>query len=714
MVGAVSGEHTYFLPTPLGLEEALAGELRTLIGREVEKARAGVGFSGSLEDGYRACLWSRVASRVLLQIATFAAPTPEALYEGMRAIDWRHHMSPAQTLAVDFSSTRSEIRHTNFGALKSKDAIVDQFRDRFGRRPSVDRENPDVQINVHVHEDVAVVGIDLSGEALHRRHWRARGGPAPMKENLAAGILLLARWPEVAAAGGGLVDPMCGAGTLPVEAALMAAGTAPGLLRKKQGFRGWRGHDEKLSAQLLEEARELDGRTRGNLPPIAGYDADPAAIQRAVLNARSAGVARWLVIERRELALVEPLGEKPGIVVVNPPYGERLGSQGKVAQLHQRFGMTLKQRFGHWTGFLFTGNLEAAKSVGLRSAARHTLYNGPLECRLIEYPVLPPKEAPVEEQGDAQGAEMFANRVRKNLRKLRPWLKREEVTCYRLYDADLPEYAFSVERYGEAVHVQENERPKTVDPLKAESRLHDAMAALSQVLEIPPERIFVKQRGRQRGTSQYEKAGAAGTTAEVLEGGLRFRVNLSDYFDTGLFLDHRPMRALIRSLAQGRTFLNLFAYTGTATVYAAAGGARTTTTVDLSRTYLDWAQENMVLNGFRGRNHRFEQDDVLAWLERCRERFGLVFLDPPTFSNSKSMRRDFDIQRDHVWLLDRAAGLLERDGVLLFSTNFRRFRMADEIMERYRVEEISDATIPPDFARTRRIHRAWRIALKTG
>ena len=686
----------------------MAGELEALTGGTVTPGKAGAAFVGTLETGYRVCLWSRVASRVLLEIARFPAPTPEALYEGTQGIDWRDHMRFDQTLSVSFSSARSEIKHTNFGALKTKDAIVDQFREKLGTRPSVDRDNPDLSVAVHVQDNEAVVSVDLAG-ALHRRSWRGRGGPAPLKENLAAGIVMLAGWPEVLARKGGFVDPMAGAGTLVVEAALMATNTAPGLLRGGVIVGSWRGHDRKLVARLLKEARELDRRAEDLGIEIVGFDSDPAAVDRARHNAHDAGLGQRVHFERRELALVDPMGDEPGIVVVNPPYGERLGERRRMGPLHQRLGMTLKQRFSNWTGFIFTGNLEAAKEIGLRASARHVLYNGALECRLLEYRILPPKEEQAALGGEA---EMFGNRLRKNQRKLKSWVKKTGVTCYRVYNADLPEYAFSVERYGPRVHVQENERPDTVAPLKAESRLHDAMVVLSEVLEVPRNQIFVKQRGRQRGKSQYEKMGETGSTNIVEEGGLRFLVNLVDFFDTGLFLDHRPVRQLIRDLSAKRDFLNLFAYTGAASVFAAAGGASSTTTLDLSNTYVEWAKENMALNGFAGRHHIFEQTDVLEWLRHAKGRFGLIYVDPPTFSNSKSMRQDFDVQRDHATLLRQVARLLTKDGVVLFSNNFRRFKLDTSLEKEFVIANITKQTVPPDFSRSPRIHHAFRMDLR--
>jgi 23S rRNA (guanine2069-N7)-methyltransferase / 23S rRNA (guanine2445-N2)-methyltransferase len=310
------------------------------------------------------------------------------------------------------------------------------------------------------------------------------------------------------------------------------------------------------------------------------------------------------------------------------------------------------------------------------------------------------------------GAEMFANRLRKNLRLLGKWARREGVSCYRLYDADLPEYAVAVDLYEGWAHVQEYAAPETVDPARAEARLREAMAVLPEALGIPTEHVVLKVRRRQKGLAQYERLATTGDFREVGEGGLRFLVNLTDYLDTGLFLDHRPTRAMIRDLAAGRCFLNLFAYTGTASVYAASGGAASTTSVDMSRVYLDWARRNLALNGFdQGPVHRFVHADCLKWLEARRpERYDLIFLDPPTFSTSKRMgERTFDVQRDHVPLIRAVASLLGREGILLFSNNSRRFTLDRDALFDFLIEDVTAKTLPHDFARNPRIHTCWRI-----
>lgn len=744
----------FFATAPKGMEPLLAEELRVLGALTVAETRAGVSFEGSLTLAYRVCLWSRIANRVLLPLATFAAPTPEDLYDGVRTIRWNEHLGVENTLVVDFSASNSQITHTHFGALKVKDAIVDQFRDATGKRPSVARECPDVRINLYLLRDVATISIDLAGESLHRRGYRALGVEAPLKENLAAAILLRAGWGDIARVGGALLDPMCGSGTLPIEAALIAADIAPGLLRTYYGFLHWRQHDAAVWATLMVEAAQRKEAGMAHLPSIVGYDADPAAVRLALANVEAAGLHGHIHIERRELAHVEALRSTvPGLVAVNPPYGERLGEVTELQHLYKALGDKLKEYFVGWKAVVITGNVDLGKSIGIRARRMHTLYNGAIECKLLSFDVdpqwymghharnvaaaavakddqMPDEQSPLPSVPSAKmealnatiepssvpvetlspGAEMFANRLRKNLKTLGKWAQRDGVYCYRVYDADLPEYALAVDIYEQWVHVQEYQAPRTIDPSKAVARLHEAMAVLPQVLGVAKERIFLKVRRQQKGKAQYEKQDALGALHEVREGGCKFLVNFTDYLDTGLFLDHRPTRALIQQLAKGRRVLNLFAYTGAATVHAVVGGASATTTVDMSATYLAWARRNLALNGFSDRRHEFIQADCLVWLdEEKQRRFDLIFLDPPTFSNSKRMEYTLDIQRDHVALIQSAIKLLGRGGVLLFSNNYRNFKIDDAALSGLVLEDISRATLPRDFERNPKIHNCWKI-----
>lgn len=709
----------FFASAPKGLSTLLADELRALGAYDVRETAAGASFGGNLEIAYRVCLWSRIANRVLTPIAKIPAATPEQLYDGVRAVAWENHMDVRGTLAVDCTAVNSALTHTHYAALKTKDAIVDRLRDLTGERPSVDVEQPDLRINLHLRNDQARVSLDLSGGSLHRRGYRNDGGEAPLKENLAAAILLLADWPNIARTGGPLLDPMCGSGTLLIEAACMAGSVAPGLLREHYGFLGWRGHDPELWGRLLREARERREQGLAALPSIRGYDADSDAVRVALRNIANAGLTGLVHVERRELGAGKAESDSvPGLVVTNPPYGERLGETNELRADYAQLGALLRSLPG-WRASVFTGNPDLAAFIGLRSRQSQDLFNGPIECRLFHYDIpaaTSAHAAPSIAQQVSPGAQMFANRLRKNLKQVQKWAQREDIYCYRVYDSDLPEYAVAVDLYHGAVrhvYVQEYQAPSSIDPQKAEQRLQEILAVLPQVLDVPVERVFFKTRSRQKGKAQYEKFESLGHEVEVRESGLRFLVNFTDYLDTGLFLDHRITRALLRDLAPGQRFLNLFAYTGAATVYAAAGGARHTTTVDMSRTYLDWAQRNMVLNGYTGREHQFVQEDCITWLQEhaqhAPESFDLIFLDPPTFSNSKRMNETFDVQRDHVALLRDTLRLLTRGGTLIFSNNFRKFKLDRDALKGVDVEDLTRATLPKDFERNPRIHQCWKL-----
>ncbi len=387
----MAAAHRFFATTAKGMEELLADELRALGAESVAVQRAGVAFAGSLEAAYRACLWSRVVNRVLLPLKSFDAHTPEELYRGVRTIRWGEHIGQRRTMAVDCSAARSEIDHSHFAALKTKDAIVDQMRERSGVRPDVRVDQPDVRVNVYLNENRAVISIDLSGESQHRRGYRQAGAPAPLKENLAAAVLLLADWPRRAREGASLLDPMCGTGTLPIEAALMAADVAPGLGRDYFGFMGWRGHDPALWNRLRQEAEERQIRDPSKLPRIRGYDADTRAVRAAQANVAQAGVSRMVHIEKRKLADCEPIapragGSPEGVLVLNPPYGERIGDPAALGALYGEIGDVLRRRFPGWTGYVLT-TPALAKRIGLRPSRRIALYNGALECRLLEFPI---------------------------------------------------------------------------------------------------------------------------------------------------------------------------------------------------------------------------------------------------------------------------------------------------------------------------------------
>ncbi len=760
-----------FATTPKAMETILSDELRALGITHIKATLAGVAFQGDLETAYRACLWSRTANRILLVLSSFEVKSQEDLYNGIQKIDWFEHINPEDSIAVSFSAKNSEaINNTHFGALKVKDAIVDQMRDRFKTRPSVNTEQPNIRINVYLNGENAQLSLDLSGESLHRRGYRDVSIQAPMKENLAAAMLLRSGWPQIAKQQGSLIDPMCGSGTLLLEGAMIAADYAPGLLRDYYGFLGWKKHDAQCWKKLRAEAELRKKIGLEKLPVIVGFDQNRHTVNTALAHIANAGLQHKIHIERRDIEDAVPAESwKPGLLICNPPYGERLGDEQETAELYKKFGATLKANFIGWKAAMIISNPELGFRLGVRSQKPITLFNGALECKLLRLDIeeknfFIPKALTQEEriaqvtelskvqeqrielatepsptpQTETVGtaidtsaretintansdttepvaAEMFANRLKKNLKKLSKWVKQNQISSYRVYDADLPEYAVAIDIYqGEQtwVNVQEYEPPKSIDQHKADQRLAGLLAEIPRVLGVNREQVFLKIRRKQKSTDQYEKHGDLGRFHVIEEGGCKLLVNFEDYLDTGLFLDHRPIRLMIQQQAKGKSFLNLFAYTGSATVHAAIGGAKSTTTVDMSNTYINWAKKNMALNANEG-EHEFIQTDCLEWLSTEAElgsrHYDLIFLDPPTFSNSKRMDAVFDIQIDHVQLINNAISLLSPGGVLYFSTNFRRFKIDKQALSDFIVEDISAATIPEDFARNPKIHYCWRI-----
>lgn len=703
----------FFAAASRGTEEVLAEELRELRVPLVEATRGGVRFGTTLEDAYRVCLWSRVASRVLNPIASFTAGDPQGLYEGVYALEWADCLSAKQTLAVDVTGGPSPIGSPRFIALKTKDAIVDRIRDRTGARPDIDTEAPDVGVSVHVSDTLVTVSLDLGGRGLHRRGIGRRFAEAPLKENRAAAILRMAGWPSRYGEKV-LLDPFCGSGTILLEAAWMALDVAPGLLRPRGGT-GWRGHDRALWDRLVAEARDRRDAARELPLCITGSDQSDEAVRCARANIGRAGLSGRVHVDRCELRHLSPPGPH-GLVVTNPPYGVRLGDVGELGPLYELMGDVLKRRFAGWTAWVLVGSPALAKCIGLRPASRRIIYNGPIECRLLEIPIAgapspgsagPAWRAPREE---SQG---FARKLRANLDERTAWARREHITCYRLYDSDVPEFNLAVDWYDGAVRVEEYAAPRRIPTEIARHRLRDAVRVVSEVLGIGPDDITLRVRRRRSAGEQHGPRGDLRQFREVREGALRFLVNLTDYLDTGLFLDDRLLRRWLLERAWGSDVLNLFAYTCTASVAAAVGGARSTTSVELSATYLAWGRRNFALNGVGGPMHRLIRADVLQWLKRQGrgQRFDVIFLAPPTHSRSKGMRGEFDVQRDCGDLLRACARCLSPGGCILFTTNLRSFVLPRDDLDDLCAVEVTGEMTPPDFRNRPRI-RAWLISVR--
>jgi putative N6-adenine-specific DNA methylase len=368
----------FFATTAKGVEELLAGEVAALGIDGATVKRGGVRFSGTMDACYRANLWLRTASRVLLYLAEFPCDTPQSLYDGVRSIPWTDFLTPEMTLAVDCNLRDSAMTHSGFVALKTKDAIVDTIRDRFGSRPDVDTRDPDLRVNVHLVKNLCTVSLDTSGIPLDRRGYRLERNEAPLRETLAAALVMLSGWDGMTP----LADPMCGSGTIPVEAVLKASGRAPGLLRSGFGFQRWPGFDSSLWQRLVSEARESALDT---LPvQVIGCDRSARALAVARQNSERAGVSAMINLDRMELAdFAPPSG--PGTLLFNPPYGHRLGDEEELKPLYRQIGDVMKKRCTGYTAYLFTGSAELAKCVGLRASRRIVLFNGPIECRLLRY-----------------------------------------------------------------------------------------------------------------------------------------------------------------------------------------------------------------------------------------------------------------------------------------------------------------------------------------
>ena len=732
----------FFATSPGGLSELLREELMSFGATEVKAQPRGVTFEGDLEIAYRSCLWSRLANRIFVTVLEVELETQEELTEQVATVDWQTHMDEFGSFSVSFSGKGMGIDHSHYGALKIKDGIVDYFRGITNNRPKVDTEDPELRVHGHLNRNKLTLSIDLVGYSLHQRGYReGQQVKAPLKENVAAALLMRAGWPEIAKQGGCLYDPMCGSGTFLVEGAMMASDLAPGLAKvNRMLLNSWKLHDAKLWNDLIEEAKEREAEGLRNLPDIYGSDSSHKSLDIAEEAIHNAGYLDSIEIKQMTVEQGRRWGDwQPGLVICNPPYGERLGEIEEVKVIYNDLGKYLKNEFDGWQGAVLTCNPELGMYLGIKAKRSHNFFNGPMECKLFRFDITEEYHREPSLKGGAnivqevstvmpelvesQGSVMVANRIKKNLKQLKKWAKNNEINAYRVYDADLPEYAISIDLYqtedaGEWLIVNEYAAPKTVDKAKAKKRLHEALAALPNVFPtVPVDQIVFKVRSRQSGTSQYEKLDDSRDFYTVIENGAKIRVNFTDYLDTGLFLDHRDVRALVAQKSVRKSLLNLFCYTATATIEAAVMGAKSSLSVDMSKTYLYWAEHNLAHNMSHNKDsaeHKFLQADVLDWLSKESENpsatFDVIFLDPPSFSTSKRMDGTLDIQRDHVALIEQSLKLLNPGGTLIFSNNMRKFKLDEAALENCNIENITHKTMPKDFQRNSKIHQAWLIS----
>jgi len=708
-----------------GIEPLLEAEL-DLLGLEIIKQTIGaVRFKGTLRTVYAACLWSRLANRILLELKVFKVETASQIYDGCGEINWEEHFNVDQTISVDFSGTSSFIKNSLYASQLVKDAVVDRFRRLTGLRPSVDPVQSDISIYGKLKRGRLGVMLDLSGKSLHRRGYRKFNVNAPLKENLAAALLLRSNWSGIAANGGGLIDPMCGCGTLIIEAAMIAADIAPGLMRQGFAFTAWSAHDTKIWEEVVSDAEQR--RKIGLLglrQEILGYDSDPRAVGFAKKNIQEIGLQKKINVEIKPVSHLQKPKSETGLVITNPPYGERIGEASSLKQVYQQFGQRLQLHFGKWRAAVLSGNSVLARELDLTPTRQYQFSNGSIPCKLFLFDDIHSKSAAIKYRIAARrspkemtaGSSMVVNRLVKNQRRLSPWLKKNNITCYRLYDADLPEYSAAIDIYGQFIHVQEYYAPHTIERSIAKKRFQELRDAVASFAPESMEKTFYKVRSRQRGKDQYTRVGNEhGKPLIVSEGPARFEINLGNYVDSGIFLDHRKMRRIIGAEASGKRFLNLFCYTASATVMAALNGALSSLSCDMSSTYIEWARRNFQLNKLAIDRHQLLKVDCVEWLKNKTESleyFDIILLDPPTFSNSKKMSVSFDIQRDHEAIIRAAAKRLAPCGTLYFSNNFRKFKMSPNLTDRFLVENMTSETLDLDFRRNPRIHNAWRIKHK--
>ncbi len=699
--------YSLFVSCPKGLEYLLEEELKTLGLHGTRVSPQGVYGEANITTLYQLCLWSRLANRIQLILFSGHAANEQALTKLCSQFHWQTVFAPDKTIAIEFHGTSDYIRNTMYGAQVIKDSIVDHFRRLQLNRPSVDKERPQILLHAYLKKDYLTVSFDLNGYSLHQRGYRSKAGKAPLKENVAAALLMRAKWPQLAAQGYAFHDPFCGSGTLVIEAAMMAAHIAPGLLRHDQSVQYWAQHQsslwEKLRSQALQQVKPLAVK-------LMGTDLDEHAISLARNNAEKAGVLPLV-----EFA-VKPIGDcsataRAGLLVCNPPYGERMSEMTQLVPLYQQLGATLHQHYQGWQASILTSSPMLAKAIGLRAGKQYTLYNGPLECKAYNFAIAHHNELKTDmHEALSANAQMLFNRLTKNHSHLSKWAKKNDLSCYRVYDADLPEYNYAIDLYNDYAVLQEYAAPSSIAAHKVEKRSLEVLQVVPKALGIPANQLILKQRKQQKGKQQYQKLAKTEHRLIVQEGKAQLYVNLYDYLDTGLFLDHRPLRLRFAQLPAGTRFLNCFCYTASASVQAALAGALTTN-VDLSNTYLLWAEDNFRLNQLPLNKHQFIAFDCREWLKKTRDRFDVIFLDPPSFSNSKKMDDTLDIQRDHVSLINSAMRLLNPTGCLYFSTNLRQFKLDEQLQQRYTIEDISQQTIDQDFKRNSKIHQCYIIKM---
>lgn len=736
------------LPLNWDLTSAKQQELFTQLSQEYDIQIKVGGVSAKLElyQVYQFILWSRISAHVLLVLNNFYIGNDFDLYQGVYATNWEQLLHPGFEFKVNFNGTNAELKNSQYSALRVKDALVDYYTNHKLERPNVNTEDPDIVIDARLHRDHVQLSLDLTG-TMHKRY-RSRAGFAPMRETLAANLILRSGWDKKSI----VYNPMCGSGVLAIEAALIALNIAPGLFCEQHHLDYWQGHSLELWVTIMRQAKN----SRLEKPDFKVYasDNDKAVLIIAQQNSERVGVESVIDFTYSDFNKLSRKENTPtGLVIINPPYGVRLANERELYNTYYAIGHLAKQLFPGWIMGVISSSQKLLDCISLATHKRWNIKNSNLDCQFRTYTIRgglitnsPARDTETNQTNTANATpeqaetpnisveaslldekvQSLYNRLVKNTKRLNNYLKRNKVQNYRLYDADIPEYNIAVDIYTNQDNqqqyylVQEYAANKNIPTHKAVKRGLQALAVV-QKFATDQAKVYIPQvidklRQRQRGDAQYTRIAEQALEFYIEEYGCKFKVNLTDYIDTGIFLDNRDLRFYLRSLVQAKKtrFLNLFSYTATATVHVIKAQAHSTISVDMSNNYCTWSAHHLKINGANPSQHKIIQADVLAWLDTAQDKlansFDLVFCDPPTFSNSKRMEGTFDVQRDHLELIKKINTLLSSQGKLVFCNNRRGFKLDYDGLAALglKAQDITQKTMPADFANSK-IHQAWLI-----
>ena len=702
-----------FVSCPKHLELLLKDELLSLGASEAAEGLAGVHAKASTEVWLKAVMWSRLANRIYLKIGSTQCAHKKDLYNAIESIQWSVLCKEIpKTLSIKFNGTNKELKNTHFSSQVTKDAICDQMNEAYGFRPKVVKSDGHLSVYARLKYKQLDIYQDITGHSLHQRGYRGTNTLAPLKENLAAAILIRAGWREAAANNHNLIDPMCGSGTLLTEGWQMACDIAPNLQLKSHALFSWHGFDSNLWTQMMidaEQRAEVGMDTfRGQ---IIGVDHHKDSVAQANQNLENLPHNKRITFQYQTLDKFR-IPPRNNLIVCNPPYGVRLQKNYLSSWIQLRDW--LKAKVKDAKAAILTPDEAKGWLLGYRGSNFYALLNGAIPIQLRLFDVEPTNQLEIPEGqffALPASAQMLANRLKKNKVQLSQWLESNQIEAYRLYDADLPEYSVAIDCYQNHVHIQEYQAPKTIDPKKAALHLNHVMLAVQSVIQPKQEKIHLKTRQIQKDKQQYNKFNDEEDRFVLNEQGRKYLVDLEQYLDTGLFLDHRWLRNQVQSMSKGKDVLNLFSYTGAISVAAAKGGAKTVTSVDTSKTYMKWAEDNFALNSLRGAQHQFIRADVLSYLSRVKDKYDLIIADPPTFSNSHSRDEDWDVQKDHQKLIHACMALLNQTGTLYFSNNFRKFILSSDIKDKYHVIDVTKNSFDPDYKNSK-IHHCYQVQHK--